>query len=148
MASLRSRRSVLRLCGTVGLGAGLAGCLGDGGETPEQAVTSPDSADAAVVVYWFWGDGCPVCDDQKGFIDEIAATSETDVVALEVYNDAENRELFHDVIDEYNIQREAVPTTVIGSEHWIGDSSDIRDAIQAKVSDCREESGCQPSAVV
>ncbi len=144
MISPRSRRRVLQLCGSTAVGASVAGCIGDDDTTLETAITSPEAADAPVVVYWFWGDGCPVCDDQKGFIEELAGTPETDVVALEVYDDAENRQLFREIVDEYNIQREAVPTTVIDTEYWIGDSPEIRDAIRDTVANCRERSACDP----
>lgn len=131
-----SRRELLRACAVAGVG-GLAGCAADNGDDSEGPLDEEET-DAEVVVYWFWGDGCPVCADQRSFIESLDEQDNVDVVALEVFNDDANQRRFGEFIDAYGIQQEAVPTIVVGDSYWVGDSSAIRSAIESKVDSCRD----------
>lgn len=129
-----SRRELLRAGVVAGVG-GLAGCAADDGD---EGALDEEETGADVVVYWFWGDGCPVCADQRSFIESLDDQDDVDVVALEVFNDDANQQRFGEFIDAYGIQQEAVPTIVVGDSYWVGDSSAIRSAIESKVDSCRE----------
>ena len=129
-----SRRRLIHGCAT-GLLLTLAGCLGDNQPTKDFA-TSPESVTADTVIIWFWGDGCPVCADQRPFLEELDARDDIAVIAYEVFNDQENQATFQEVITAYELPREAVPTTFVGDQYWIGDSEQIRDQIEGAIDNC------------
>ena len=129
-----SRRRLIRGC-AVGLLLTSAGCLGDD-QPAKDFATSPDSVSADTVIIWFWGDGCPVCADQRPFLEELDARDDVAVIAYEVYDDQENQAKFQEVISEYELSREAVPTTFVGDRYWIGDSEQIRERIELAIDDC------------
>lgn len=139
----------------------VAGCLSTDGtnseptseEPTEDTVTdtggpfhdSGENVDAEVVIYWFWGDGCPYCASQKPFMKEIAGRDGVEVVALEVYYDKDNRERYQEFAEAYDINREAVPLTFIGTEYWIGYSDEIKSEMKAKVNSCLESNCSKPT---
>lgn|GEM_PF-1978290 len=133
------------LAGTTAVLAGAAGCalLEEGeSETPAGLQDPGADVDAAVVVYWFWGDGCPVCAEQEPFMQSLVETSDdVAVLAFEVWNDAGNAETFTDFRRTYDVSRAAVPTTFVGEEYFVGFTDERGDAIEAAVRSCRER-GC------
>jgi thiol-disulfide isomerase/thioredoxin len=132
----------------------VAGCLSSNGqeEPANEQTTSTEATsgafrhpeeefDAPVVIYWFWGDGCPHCAEQKPFMKQLAGKEDVEVVALEVYNDKENRAIYAEFASAYDIERQGVPLTFIGNEYWLGFSEQIQSEMQDKVASCLE-SGC------
>ncbi len=81
-------------------------------------------------VYFFWGIGCPHCENVKdsGILEEVDKLENVNVFQLEVYNNQENRELYTKFADELGISQyqRGVPFLVIecqkGYSYFIGDS--------------------------
>ncbi len=95
-----------------------------------------------VVLYFFWGEGCPHCVQQKDFLDELSERySNLEVRSYEVYYVDENRELFLQMAATVGFEARAVPTTVLGERHWVGFSEEIAREIEAQVATC-SISGC------
>ncbi len=64
-----------------------------------------------VIIYFFWGDGCPHCARAKPFLEELAKTyPEVEVRAYEVWYVDENLELFKKMAAAYGFEPTAVPT--------------------------------------
>ena len=82
------------------------------------ALAQPAGGDAApfqVPVYFFWGDGCPHCANQKVFHEQLLAEHPNVVVhAYEVYNVPENRPLMEAMAAAYGRPVTGVPMTFIG----------------------------------
>jgi cytochrome c biogenesis protein CcdA len=94
-----------------------------------------------VPVYFFWGDGCPVCALQKPFMDELAQKyPQVKVYALEVYYVEENLEYFFAMADKHGFSPNAVPTTFIADEVWIGFRDPMKSEMEAKVLECTDNS--------
>lgn len=129
-----TRRTYLGLAGLGAVG-GLAGCLGDD-DSDSDFLDEPDEFDAEVAVVWFWGDGCPVCADQRPFVEELHGRDGVSVLAYEVYDDQENQERFQDVIDAYGIPTAGVPTLFVGERYWVGDDDRMRSEIEAAIEGC------------
>ena len=90
-----------------------------------------------VVLYFFWGDGCPHCAQQKPFLEELNQRyPNLEVRAYEIYNVPENRDLFLKMAEAVGFEARAVPTTIIGAEYWIGYSEEIAREIEAQVAAC------------
>jgi thiol-disulfide isomerase/thioredoxin len=94
------------------LGAGLAQ-----GEAPEPGASGTYPVD----VYYFWGDGCPVCVTQRAYLDALEARyPDVRVHAFEVWYDTDNRALLQAFSDAFGRPVTGVPVTFIGEDAWVG----------------------------
>ncbi len=90
-----------------------------------------------VDIYFFWGEVCPYCDLAKPFLEEITSLNpQVTVHAFEVYNNAQNRDLFFNFCEAYGIEPQAVPTFFIAERSWIGYNDTIRDEMSRVVAQC------------
>lgn len=143
------RRRFVSISATVAV-SGLAGCSSFGGSKSKSDSfhTSAENVDSTVVIYWFWGDGCPHCADQKPFMKELAQREEVAVVALEVYNSEANRKRLQEFANAYEISNVGVPMTFVGDEYWVGWAEEVKGAIESKVAGCLNASCPSPTANV
>jgi len=91
-------------------------------------------------VYFFWGDGCPHCENvlKSGILEEIAKLENVNVYKLEVYYNQTNRDLYTKFADELEISQyqRGVPFLVIecqqGYSYFLGDTpiiNNLKDAV-------------------
>jgi cytochrome c biogenesis protein CcdA/thiol-disulfide isomerase/thioredoxin len=74
-----------------------------------------------VEIYFFWGQGCPHCAQEKPFLEELKQKySQLEVKEFEIYNSRENQELFKKVAQAYKTQAQGVPTTFIDKDFIVG----------------------------
>lgn len=136
-----SRRRAL-IYGLAGLTTVVAGCT-DNEPAETQLEQLPDHAE--VVVYWFWGETCPLCTDQRSFIDGLQDLEGVVTVTKEIYSDPQNQAVYEEFLAEYEISRAGVPATFIGDTYWLGDSPAIRSEIEDKIETCLAgDTGCIP----
>jgi hypothetical protein len=84
-----------------------------------QSPTVPERF--AVPVYFFWGEGCPHCGNQKVFLEQLEADHPNVVVYdFEVYNVPENLPLMTAMAAAFGRPVTGVPMTFIGDEVWVG----------------------------
>ncbi len=87
-----------------------------------------------VNVYYFWGDGCPVCAQQRVFLDWLVENyPEVEVHDFEVYYEIPNRELLEALSEAFGEPVRAVPVTFIGEQAWIGFSQTIATQMLASI---------------
>jgi thiol-disulfide isomerase/thioredoxin len=92
-----------------------------------------------VDIYFFWGEGCPYCEIAKPKLSDIASQNpRVNYYQFEIYNDAQNRELFFDFCDVYGIDPQAVPTTFVADRQWVGFSDSILAEINQTIENCLE----------
>lgn len=76
-------------------------------------------------IYFFWGQGCPHCAQEKPFLQELEKKyPELEVKSFEIYYSQENQELFQKTAQAYNTSPQGVPTTFIGKNFIVGFSSE------------------------
>ena len=123
----------------------LAGCTSADTKITANAVKDIDDKDDntdKVIVYFFWGDGCPHCDAQKPFLEQLEKKHpEVRVKMFETWKNPENAALFREVASAYGFEAQGVPTTFIGEEHWVGFADYIGAEMESRVEDCIV-SGC------
>ncbi|MCJ7450482.1 MAG: thioredoxin family protein [Candidatus Nanohaloarchaeota archaeon QJJ-9] len=91
-------------------------------------------------IYFFWGDGCPVCAKEKPFIEELDQKHEDlEVRMYEVYYNETNQKLYQNMAKKYGFQARNVPGTFLAEEYWIGFSNSIRNEIEAKTTECLDK---------
>lgn len=90
-----------------------------------------------VTLYFFWGEGCPYCTKQKAFIEQMKKKYPHVVFKdYEVWNNVENRKLFIEMSQKYNITPRGVPITFIGSKVFMGFNEQIGMDIEKHIKTC------------
>ncbi len=91
---------------------------------PPQFATGWQPED--VQLWYFWGDGCPLCDTADLWLDQLEDTyPDLTVVRLEVFNDQDNLNLFKDMMEDRGRAARQVPTFILGYRVWVGFNDDI-----------------------
>lgn len=105
-------------------------------ELSKQTVSMQDNG-LPVVVYFFWGDGCPHCAAMERFFEEIQPQyPNMEVRKFEVWYDEANQELFWKMAQAHGFEPSGVPTIFIGDYHWVGSSEQIVNEITQVINAC------------
>lgn len=122
-------------------------------------VFMPYNAGAAQppILYLFWGEGCPHCEDEKKFLQDFHQQyPQVEIRLFETWQNREFAKLADAVRQVYQIKGASVPMTVMGDWHLIGFSfsGNHSQQIIAQAETCLQQ-GCQdvldklgPSAIV
>lgn len=101
------------------------------------AVAAQEATD--VPIYFFWGDGCPHCEDQKPVLQRLARSNRRiTLYDYEVWYSRENMALFTQMSGALGFEPRGVPTTFVGNRYWVGYSDQIGAEIEAHVKLCLE----------
>ncbi|MBM3137775.1 MAG: hypothetical protein FJZ98_06260, partial [Chloroflexi bacterium] len=85
------------------------------------AVSAQSAGETEVNIYFFWGDGCPHCEDEKEFLNDLTSRNPNiNVVDYEVWNDKDNQKILMNFGQALGFEPVAVPITVIGDRYWVG----------------------------
>ncbi len=110
---------------------------------PGRSVFAQEKNDD-VNIYFFWGDGCPHCANEKIYLEYL--TNKYPFVTLydyEVYNNGENKELLKEIGSAMDVNIAGVPFTVIGEKYFIGwsDNTDLKLSMEETIK-CVQEDRC------
>ena len=99
-------------------------------------------AEDKIEVFFFYGDGCPHCADEKPYLQEMEQMyPELEVNYLEVWYNEANTDFFRSKMAEFDMKPTGVPTTIIDDKVWIGFSDSTKREITEKIAFC-SETGC------
>lgn len=102
--------------------------------SPTSPAPSPSGTPAPVRLVLYWGDGCPRCEAEQKFLDELQEQHPTLVVErYEVWKNADNRKRFEAEAERRGVTAQAVPTTFLGARTWVGFTDSIGKSIRAAV---------------
>jgi thiol-disulfide isomerase/thioredoxin len=109
------------------------------GQTVNAQTASKD-----VNIYFFWGDGCPHCANEKIYLEYLR--DKYPFVTLydyEVYNNGENKDLLKEIGSAMDMNIAGVPFTVIGEKYFIGwsDNADLKLSMEETIK-CAQENKC------
>ena len=103
-------------------------------------VMSQNSEDK--ILYFFWGDGCPHCAEEKPFLEDLQEKHpDLDIQSYEVWHNKENAALLSRMAEAYDVTAKGVPTTFVGSKVWVGYTEEMGIEIREEVERCIE-TGC------
>ncbi len=89
--------------------------------------------DNKVNLYFFWGNGCPHCEEENKFLTKLEKENPSVTVnRYEVWGDAKNRDLFKQVGELLGTDVRGVPFTVVGDKHVTGYYNDATTGEQIK----------------
>ena len=92
-----------------------------------------------VTIYFFWGEGCTHCANEKIFLEYLTQKYPSlDVKMFEVWYNDENAKIFSDTAEAYGTKAEVVPTTFLADKVWVGFANYIGEQIEDKVEYCIE----------
>ncbi len=127
----------------------VSGCVNatDENTSPKGNITKDLEDDPEkVTVYFFWGEGCPHCVEEKPFLEDLEQKyPDLEVKMFETWNNPDNAELFQEVAKAYGTNARGVPTTFIGEEYWVGYNDSIGEEIEGKIKYCLENECINPS---
>lgn len=80
-----------------------------------------------VNIYFFWGDGCPHCEEQFAFFDSIESEYGDlyNLYTFETWKNEKNAELLKTFSDAMEVESRGVPYTIIGEEVFTGFSESM-----------------------
>lgn len=101
------------------------------------------AANNQTVIYFFWGEGCPHCTNQKVYLDQWEDKyPELEVRRINAWESRENAQLFEEMASAYRTQARGVPATFIGEfDPMVGFSEHMADDLEDKIVFCLEN-GC------
>jgi cytochrome c biogenesis protein CcdA/glutaredoxin len=102
---------------------------------PGAAVAQPDDErPGRIELVIFYGEGCPYCARELAFLADLQLREPLlEIMAYEVWNDEQNRELFRTTAASHGTEPQAVPTTFLGDAVWVGFDSTVQRQIEAAV---------------
>lgn len=99
-----------------------------------SSARTESAAAAEVVLTLYWGDGCPKCEAERHFLDDLGKdVPSLTVRQYEVWNNSGNRDRFEKAAGEFDLDAKLVPMTVVGQRAWIGYTGAIGDDIRRTV---------------
>ncbi len=106
-----------------------------------QAKAGPDRGDQtamAFTVYFFWGTGCPHCEQEKKFLSEVQKKYPTmDLRTYEVWYNKQNAALLSAMLQGRGMRVSGVPTTFIGEQVFTGFTNQTEHALEDAIRTCR-----------
>lgn len=104
--------------------------------------TSAESAHAQdpepdVVIYIFWGNGCPHCERARPVLQDFAERDPRIAYQeFEIYYEQENQTLFRQFAAAFGFEPHGVPSIFIGDRYWEGWSDGIAAEIESHLQSC------------
>jgi len=105
-----------------------------------------ESTEGKLIVYEFYGQGCPHCSKMNKWWEEIKPKyPDLIVMQHEVYKNKTNRELFGKVSEAYGKKMGGVPTIFIGDKRIVGFSAALGEQIEKEIQNCLENNCISPA---
>ncbi len=96
-----------------------------------------------VVIYMFWGEGCPHCAVAIPYFEDIAKKNPNiELRFFEIYNSVENQEKFIKMASANGFEARGVPTIFIGDHYWEGFAEVLQPEINSVIDNCLKN-GCK-----
>ncbi len=103
------------------------------------------SSQEKIDLVFFYGKGCPHCEQLEVFLDQIKDKYPgLSITSYEVYFNDENRQLFGEMAKLYNAEIQGVPTLFINDKVIIGFSNSIATSIEQEIEKCTTQTCTSP----
>jgi len=90
-----------------------------------------------LILYFFWGDGCPHCAKEKEFLNSIKKKyPQLQIKDYEVWHNQAPRQLLFTMSQSYGINPSGVPVTFIADKAFVGFNEEIAKQIEQTLKYC------------
>lgn len=90
-----------------------------------------------IILYFFWGQGCPYCERQKEFLSLLKKKyPRLEIKDYEIWYHQASRQLLMTMSKAYGINPNGVPVTFIGDKSFIGFNEEVALKIEQTVKSC------------
>ncbi len=97
----------------------------------------PHDVNNKTIVYFFWGRGCPHCEEEKKFLDGLErAQPSLEIREYEVWYHRENAGLLAAMLRAHGVPPSGVPVTFVDDQLFSGFSAQTRDALEKVITGC------------
>ncbi len=104
--------------------------------------------ESKVILYLFWGNGCPHCAQMDRFLNGLEEKYPVfEVKKFEVYSNQTNRELFESIAKAHHSKIQGVPTAFIDKKIFVGYSNEIGIELENRVIDCIKNGCVSPQEI-
>ena len=101
--------------------------------TPEQSSVDRES----LIIYFFWGQGCPHCVKEKSFLEKMKAKYQgLQIRDYEVWYNRENALFLEKMAKAYGLKAIGVPVTFVDSEAFVGFTDQSRGHLEDAINSC------------
>ncbi len=119
------------------------------GERASSGGPKDSSASRGFTVYFFWGRGCPHCEEEKLFLGGMKKENpRLRIMDYEVWYDKKNAVLLEAMAKAYNIKASGVPVTFIDKTAFIGFSTHLREEMEEAFRKCLSAECVDPALVL
>lgn len=113
--------------------------------TKIESASLPKLANIKVIVYFFWGNGCPHCEEERQFLDELKRVLPSlEVRDFEVWYDRKNAELMAAMLQAHGVRSSGVPVTFVGEQFFSGFTEQTKLSLGRQIKKCSEMSCADP----
>ena len=119
-----------------------------GKEGFEGEIKKGIAATEDVVVYFFWGKGCPHCEEEKIFLNEMKKKYlSMKIIDYEVWYNKQNALYLSKMAGSYNLKTSGVPVTFVGENAFVGFSKQSKEEIVESIRKCLSSQCIDPALV-
>ena len=116
--------------------------------TPDKAGT-PARANHKIIIYFFWGEGCPHCEEERQFLEGLKRElSSLEIRDYEVWHNRENAGFMAQMLRANGIQSSGVPLTLVHDQLFSGFTARSKTAIEKAIKSCTLVPCGDPAAVL
>ena len=103
-----------------------------------SSISEQSSVDRkSLIIYFFWGQGCPHCVKEKPFLEEMKRKYQgLQVRDYEVWYNKKNAIFLEKMAKAYGLKAIGVPVTFIGSEAFVGFTNQSKSYLQDAIKSC------------
>jgi len=114
--------------------------------TTLKPVNPPADSNNKIIVYLFWGRGCPHCEEEKTFLADMKRVQPSmEIRDYEVWYNHENAGLMADMLRAYGISSSGVPVTVINNGVFLGFTAQSMFSMKKAIKACSKTPCSDPA---
>jgi len=116
------------------------------GSPGEYLLDQKSVSDLKPVVVFFWGKGCPHCEQEKIFLADIKAKYPAlQIRDYEVWFNKENAQFLKKTADAYGLKTVGVPVTFVDEEAFVGFTAGSKSGLEDAIRSCLSRQCIDPS---
>jgi thiol-disulfide isomerase/thioredoxin len=112
-------------------------------------VGQPAARGRKTVIYFFWGKGCPHCEDERRFLEQMKGSHPSlEIRDYEVWHNRENAGMMAQMLRAGGARSSGVPVTVIGARVFSGFSDRSKAPLEEAIKKCSLEPCIDPAELL